>query len=418
MKRLSLKIDTAIGKAALAAACLIVLALLWFIGKWGFADMVALRADRIDIADMSVNWAPADPQTHFAAAVLYDKTFLPQDEARSLAEYERSVAHSPDNYLLWLEYGKALSRSGDADRAEAAFRQALALAPNYAVVHWTLGNALVRDGKSDEGFAEITKAVAGDSSYAKPAVTLAYNFFDGDLSRTRKVIGQDPAVDATLALTLANDKRFDDAVSVWTSMGSAASDDQLSEARTALTSNLLSAKRFVQARRVSSTAIAAVGGINDGGFEQNVKLQSSGPFDWQITDGTQPQIAQSTRQPHGGERSLVLVFSSNDGSNLRQISQIVPVESGKKYAFEGFYHAELKSESPMVWQIVDASSGNVLASVPLKDPAADWVRFTASFTTPADTDGVTLRLARQSCSSSICPINGSIWFDDLSLSQS
>jgi len=418
VKKLDLEIDTAFGKAALIMACLILLAVLWFIGIWGFADMVALRADRTDIADMAVDWAPADPQTHFAAAVLYDKTFLPQDEARSLAEYERSVALSPDNYLLWLEYGKALSRSGDADRAETAFRQALALAPNYAVVHWTLGNALVRDGKSDEGFAEITRAVEADKSYAKPAVAIAYPFFDGDLFRIRKVVGQEPAIDATLALTLANDKRFDDAVAVWMSIGSAANDDQFSEARAALTSDLLSAKRFIQAHQISASASVAVGRINDGGFEQSVKLQSAGPFDWQITDGAQPQIAQSTRQPHGGARSLVLVFNSNDGSGLRQISQIVPVSSGKRYAFEGFYHADLKSESPMVWQIVDASSGSVLASVPLKDPAADWVRFTENFTVPTDTDGITLRLARQSCSSSICPINGSIWFDDLSLSES
>lgn len=418
MRKLHLKIDTAFRKAALIAACLVVFIVLWLIGKWGFADMVALRADRTDIADMAVSWAPADPQTHFAAAVLYDKTFLPQDEARSLAEYERSVALSPDNYLLWLEYGKALSQNGDTEGAEAAFRQASVLAPNYAVVHWTLGNALVRSGKSDEGFAQITRAVAGDTSYAKPAVTLAYTFFDGDLSKIRKVVGQESPVDAALALTLANDKRFDDAVAVWTSIGSTANDDQLSEARSALTNDLLSAKRFIQARRVSASANAEVGRINDGGFERNVKLQSAGPFDWQITDGAQPQIAQSTRQPHGGERSLVLVFSSNDGSGLRQISQTVPVGPGKRYTFDGFYHADLKSESPLAWQIVDASTGNILATVPLKDPAAEWVRFTSNFTVPTDTDGITFHLTRESCSSSICPINGSIWFDDLSLSES
>ena len=144
------------------------------------------------------------------------------------------------------------------------------------------------------------------------------------------MVGQESPVDAALALTLANDKRFDDAVAVWTSIGSTANDDQLSEARSALTNDLLSAKRFIQARRVSASANAEVGRINDGGFERNVKLQSAGPFDWQITDGAQPQIAQSTRQPHGGERSLVLVFSSNDGSGLRQISQTVPVGPGKR----------------------------------------------------------------------------------------
>jgi hypothetical protein len=391
---------------------------LWFVGKWGFADMVALRTDRTDMADLIVDWAPSDPQTHFAAAVLYDKTFLPQDEARSLAEYERTVALSPDNYLLWLEYGKALSRSGDAQKAEAALRRALVLAPNYALVHWTLGNTLVRDGKSDEGFAEISKAIAGDQTYAKPAITIAYSFFDGDLSKIRSVVGQESVTDATLALTLANEKRFDDAVAVWTSIRSNPDDAQVSDARTALMNELLSAKKFVQAHQVGTTANAGIGTVNDGGFEQNVKLQNADPFEWQITQGTQPQIAQSTQQPHGGDRSLVLVFSSKDGNGLRQMSQTIAVGPGQQYVFAGFYHSDLKSGSPVAWQVVDASNGSVLAELPLKDPAADWVRFSSNFTVPLDTDGITLRLARQSCGSTICPISGSIWFDDLSLSPS
>ena len=416
MKGLDLNIDTTSRKAALIAACLIALVMLWYVGKWGFADMVALRTDRTDIADLSVSWAPDDPQTHFAAAVLYDKTFLPQDEVRSLSEFERSVALSPDNYLLWLEYGKALSRNGDVERAEAALRQALALAPNYAVVHWTLGNTLVRDGKADEGFAEIARAVEADQTYAKPAVTTAFAFFDGDLEKIRNVIGRSAVADATLAVMLANQKRFDDAFAVWTSIGPMVKDDQLAESRSALTNELLSAKKFIQARHVDAASDAPIGQVNDGGFEQNIKLQNADPFEWQITSGAQPQIAQSTNQPHNGGRSLVLVFSSNDGNNLRQLSQTIAVTPGRRFAFEGFYRSDLRSESPMVWQVVNAANASILAELPLKDPAAEWTRFSVSFTVPSDSEGIILRLARQSCRSSICPINGSIWLDDVSLS--
>jgi len=70
----------------------------------------------------------------------------------------------------------------------------------------------------------------------------------------------------------------------------------------------------------------------------------------------------------------------------------------------------------MTWQIANASNAGLLAELPLKDPAAGWVQFSMGFTVPADTDGIILRLTRQSCGSSICPISGSIWFDDLSLS--
>jgi len=417
-QRINVKIDTTSRKILLGMAIFAVIVVLWHLGKSGLANMAALRTDRTDIADLTIDWAPADPQTHFAAAVLYDKTFLPQDQTRSLSEYETAVALSPDNYLLWLEYGKALSRSGDSEHAEAALRRAVDLAPNYAIVHWTLGNTLVRNGKADEGFAEIGKAIEADESYARPAVAIAYTYFDRDAAKIRGVVGPSAAADAALALALASDKRYSDAVLVWSSIGTAKSSDQLTEARNDLVNDLLSAKNFTLARQVSlSTDTPPVGEITNGGFEEGIKLQNAALFEWQITVGSQPQIAQSTRQPHSGGRSLVLIFNSTDGNSLRQMSQTVVVQPGGKYTFRGFYHSDLKSTSPLVWQVVNASSGQTLAELPLKDPVNDWTQFAMQFPVPQDTDGVTFRLLRAGCGSTICPITGSMWFDDLSLAQ-
>src|ERR1043165_831735 len=85
----------------------------FYIAKWGFANMISTRADTTEVADLAVSLGPSDPQTHYTAAVLYDKTFLAADQQRSISEYETALALSPHNYLLWLEYGKALSRNGD-----------------------------------------------------------------------------------------------------------------------------------------------------------------------------------------------------------------------------------------------------------------------------------------------------------------
>lgn len=403
----------------LLAAFIVLAAPHWFLAKWGFANMVSTRADQTDIADIAVRLAPDDPQTHYAAAVLYDKTFLPDDQQHSLAEYEKAVALAPHNYLLWLEYGKALTRSGDPQRAERALRQAQVLAPNYALVQWTLGNTLLSEGKPDEGFAEIRRAISGNPVYASSAAAIAYEYFDADAAHVREVAGNSPAANAALALLLAKAGRFDEAANVWLTSERPASDESIKTSAQSLVNLLIGAKKFLLAERVSlsidSNAAYSPGQIFDGGFEQGIKLENAAPFEWQLTAGSQPQVLQSTGQRHGGLRSLVLIYSSTNGSGLRQISQTVVVKPGGKYELKGYFLSNLKSASPLVWQVADAGDGAVLGTASMKDFSSEWQQFLVNFVVPAGTDGITIRLTREGCGSPVCPISGNIWFDDLSL---
>ena len=399
----------------LVVALLLLAVVHWYIGEWGLGNMVSTRADETRIADVAIDMAPSDPQTHYAAAVLYDRTFVAADQERSLRDYEQSVALSPNNYLLWLEYGKALERNGDQARGEAALRQALALAPNYAAVHWALGNLLVRKGATDAGFDEIEKAVSGDPQYAGSAAAFAYQFFDGDLDRTRRVAGTSEAANAALALLLAKQKRFDEAVSVWQMVGQP-TDDAFAASGRSLANELVSAKKFGLAFSVFKTLDPSAAfdseKVHDGGFEDAIKLDGAPPVEWQIGPGNQPQVLLSTSQPHGGSRSLVLRFNSNDGSGLRSLSQTVIVRPNVKYLFSGFYHSDLKADGKLVWQVVDAVNETAIAEVPLGN-AHDWAAFSTGFQSPADTDAVILRMTMKSCGSALCPANGSVWLDDL-----
>ena len=389
----------------------------WYIGKWGLANMVSTHAEEPQIADLAVDWGPSDPQTHFAAAVLYDRTFLPADQQRSLLEYENAVSLSPHNYLLWLEYGKALERSGDPSRAELALKRALELAPNYASVQWALGNLLVRNGDIAAGFEQMRRAVDGDPQYAASAAFFAYQYFNGNVDEARKVCGTSSHANAALALLLAKQKRFDEAASVWQSV-SQPFDDSIKTSGKSLVSELIAVKRFAMALKVSKNLDDSLNfvseSIDDGGFEEAIKLEGASPFEWQIGQGDQPQVLQSTSQPHGGSRSLVLRFSSNDGSNLRSISQTAVVRPGVKYVISGFYHSDLKADGKLVWQVLDASSDALLTETALAD-AGSWLQFSTVFQSPIDTDAIIVRITVKGCGSALCPISGSVWLDDIDL---
>ena len=175
----SLKIDTAWKKAILAAVGGLCIFASWSFTKWGMASSAAVRAEDADVAEFVTGLAPDDPQTHYSAAVLLEKSFERGDVQKSLNELETATGLAPENYLFWLDLGRARERSGDTEGAERALRRALDLAPNYARVQWALGNALLRQGRVDEAFAEIQKAVAGDpESFANPVPPLPV--FRGD----------------------------------------------------------------------------------------------------------------------------------------------------------------------------------------------------------------------------------------------
>ena len=409
------KIDSLLRRAGLIFVAAAALVGAFFFAKWGFAYSAASRTDSIEVADLAVELGPDDPQTHFTAAVLYTKTFSAEDQQRSLAEFEKATALSPNNYLLWLELGKAREHSGDRIGAEGALRKALELAPNYAQVQWTLGNALLRQGKTDEAFAEIRKAAAGDPAFADAAASAAWQILDGDITQVRNAIGDSAQMNAALATLLAGQKRFDEAFDIW-NLIPADEKKTLKETGEALFRHLIEAKKYRAAQRVGSQIGHDYLGdtISNAGFEEALKPQNTGIFEWRIADGASPRIGPTEGQKHNGNYSLLISFGA-ESKDFRQVSQTVTVEPGKSYELELFYRADLKTTAVYKWEIVDASVGKVIASTNAIANTAEWTPLQAKLTVPANTDGVIIRLVRDNCEAANCPVSGNIWFDDFTL---
>ena len=179
------------------------LATIVFIAKWCFANALATKAPSKEVAELSVNVAPNDPQTYYALAILNEKTFLSENLPKSLSAFEQAVALSPNDYRLWLVYGKTLERSGDSAGAERALRKALEFAPNYAQVQWTLGNILLRRGEIREAFFEIRRAAESDKNYRIPAVAAAWQISGGSLANIKQNLGDSANLNSALVMFLA-----------------------------------------------------------------------------------------------------------------------------------------------------------------------------------------------------------------------
>lgn len=418
----SIKIETLAGRAILAAAGLIFLICASYFVRWYFGNSIAAHTDYREVADLAVRLAPGDPQTHYASAVLSGKVFLPEDLAKSLGEYEKAAALAPRDFRVWQGLGTARERGGDRAGAELALRKALELAPNYSQVQWTLGNILLREGKTDEAFTEIRRAVEGDLTFAGPAIVAAWQVSGGNLAQVKQNLGDSKQLNPALAIFLAGQQRFDEALEIWNAIPEEEKKTTFKETGEQLYGKMLAAKKFRDAWLIRSQIGGAneeqtsIGQIANGGFEHEIKTKDAGIFEWQIADGVKPQIGLDNVQKRSGNRSLVIVFNSPDGKDFRGVSQTVVVEAGKNYRFETFYKSDLKTSAALDWEIADAADGKILATTGASVSNADWTGLKAEFTAPAN-EAVTIRLAREACKSIVCPISGKIWFDDFSISR-
>jgi tetratricopeptide (TPR) repeat protein len=416
----TLKLNTPAPRLIVLFLAVLCVVFAYLFAKWFLANTISTRVQYKEIADLAVNLAPGDPQTHFASAVLHEKTFLPQDLTKSLAEFEQAAALSPADFRLWLELGRARERAGDPEGAEKALRKASELAPNYSQVQWAFGNFLLRQGKEAEAFGEIRKAAEGDRTFANPAIASAWQLFGGDTVKIKNYVGDSDNLKAAFASLLAREKRFDESLAVWNSVPEDARKTHFRANGEEIYQKMIEAKKYRTALQIFSHIAAseekkfALGRITNGGFEaENPKVPSV--FEWQIAEGVEPQIGVDNTQKHAGEISLKLIFNNTDGKAFRNISQSVAVEPNRNYVFETFYKSELKTTTTVKWEVVDAADGKLIAATEPLAANADWTSLKTEFVVPEGTEAVTVRLVRLPCNSTLCPITGKLWFDDFSL---
>lgn len=417
----SIQLNTTLYRVIVITAIILVLFFTYSALRWFLGSTIAPQSDNKEVAEFAVELAPNDPQSYYSLATINEKSFLPEDFAKALNNYEKAVSVSPYDFRLWLALGKARERSGDGAGAEKALRKTLELAPNYSEVHWALGNFLLRQGNDEEAFSEIRKAVEQDEKYANPAVVTLWQIFDGDVTQISQKIGDATPIKASLAPFLVKQKRFDEAFTFWNSIPNEEKSTTYKKVGEDLFAQLVTAKSFRNALTVQ-TQISnpederfTIGNIFNGDFEKEVKSAKANLFDWKIAEGTQPGISLDGSQKHGGTRSLILIFNSDSGKDIRTIQQTIAVESNKTYKLEGFYRAELKTLATLKWEIVDAGDGKILASTNETSATSDWSPLSAEFTVPATTEAIIFRLGNVTCKQALCPISGKIWFDDFSL---
>ncbi len=398
-------------------------ALRWYVGNTVSEYTSTADADGIDMARLGARWAPDNALAHWRLGSLQEKNFSAANLAAAVDEYRLAVEVEPNDFRYWMEFGRALEAAGDIQRGEKALRRAVELAPSYSYPHWQYGNLLLRQGKVDEAFAELTRAAEADSNMQGPVFALASQVFGDDQTKVARAL---PSASLRLkfALSLSIAGKPDESLRVLQTVSAAerkaqsATVDEVIKAFIAR-HHYHAALSLLRDSQTNAAEQPALEQFWNGGFETPLLSNDDQPFHWLIDSRSQVQVTVDNAHPHSGQHSLKMVFKSQSKLDNIPLWQTVIVEPDTQYKIQFYARTEgLVSASRPLLAVKDVSGETLATSSPLPSGTKDWQLVTLTFKTKPREEGILITFYRETCGQdAICPIFGSIWYDDFNLQR-
>jgi len=377
----------------------------------------SLTARHSGAAKKAVELTPKDAEAHFARAVVLGMSDTP---GQSVPELEQAVALRPADYTLWQQLGLLRDQAGDKAAAVAAFDESIRCAPFYSQPRWNRGNVLLRSGQYEAAFVDLNQAAQSNPDLVPILIDLAWGISRGDVKLTEQLaqINGD-RMRIAFAKLLARRGKAQEAITQLRGAGN------VPEAvRHELIDQLLTKSAFKEAFEIWKGAPGFQSqneqpgpSIYDGGFEGSLSFGESG-FGWRVPRDLQAtSISLDSGQPHSGSKNLRIEFSGNSNPN---VSQLILLEPDRRYRINFASRSQDVVTGGLPLLVVSDAAGDskrLGQSAPQPKGTSEWQSYSFEFTTTPATTAVVLSLQRESCTTSPCPIFGSISLDSFSVEQ-
>jgi hypothetical protein len=391
--------------------------------RYGFSHLLttyALTSGNLAAAKKAIQIAPKDAEAHFAGAAVLSLSGTPD---QAVVELERAVALRPADYGLWSELGLLRDQIGDTAGALKAFDEAVTRAPFYSQPHWNRGNVLLRKGQYESAFKDLSQAAQSNPELIPGLIDLAWSVSRGDVTTTEQLAQiKGDRMRIAFASFLARHGKASEAM---TQFGGARNVPEAIKQE--LVEQLLAKGAFREAfdiwklnHGVDSAKEAMAPAIYDGGFEESLAFAAGG-FGWRVPRDLQATtISLDSTRPHSGSKNLRIEFTGNSNPRSVLISQLILVEPSQRYKVNFVSRSQDVVTGGLPFLNISNASGdhNPLGqSRPLAKGTSDWEFFDIEFTTGPTTSAVVLSLQRENCTTSPCPIFGSILLDSFSVEK-
>jgi tetratricopeptide (TPR) repeat protein len=381
--------------------------------RFGFSRLLtryALVSNSVSGANEAIQLSPSDPEAHRARAAILNRLQMPGEAVKSL-EIAATLRYRDD--YLWIELGNTKEDLGNTAGALAAMDQAVRWAPYYAHSHWQRGNLLLRMGQTVDAFTELRNAAAANQSYFPNLIDLAWGVSGGDVKATEDLIGITND-DERLALIrfLAGKGEGNEVLHQLGLLSRPLFPENSKE----IVRLLLAAKAF---REASELWGGSGSSLLNASFEDPFVLNDAG-FGWIVSpQQTKNRLAVDVSEKLDGTKSLQISLDGVWTAGTPLLSQTIIVEPETTYRLSfSVKTKDLITGGVPVIIVSDATNGQVLGkSANFPTATSPWTQLNLDFTTLRTSQAADIRLQRNNCDSSLCPIFGTLWLDQFRIEQ-
>src|ERR1044071_8819026 len=93
----------------------------WYLGNT-LAEYFNPAESNLRVAEMAASLAPADPLTHWRVGQVEQKTLPLDQQGQALAEYQKAINLSPNDYRFWMALGTASEQRSEEHTSELQSR--------------------------------------------------------------------------------------------------------------------------------------------------------------------------------------------------------------------------------------------------------------------------------------------------------
>jgi hypothetical protein len=344
---------------------------------------------------------------------------------RAIQDFQRTTEIDPRNDLYWMDLASAYETNGENEPARQAYQKALAAHPASAAVAWRYGSFLLRRGEEAEAARQIRRALTDEPKLAASAVSQFWRAGVGVKRILAEVLPASvgdylAAIDYFVSL-----QEEDAALASWEKLAGLGRPFPL-EKSFALIDSLNAHNRIGDAERVWRQALVAAGRggeagsggslVFNGGFEQE---PVDGGFGWRRRLAPGSGLYLVTDVVHSGSRSARVTFDGSVNVDFSHLQENVAVTPGRTYRFSAYMRTDnISTDSGPQFQITDMTPPfAILAETPAMTGTHPWTEVNVTFTAGPQTHGVTLTLRRVASRMFDNKIRGTVWVDDVRLSE-
>jgi hypothetical protein len=153
-------------------------------------------------------------------------------------------------------------------------------------------------------------------------------------------------------------------------------------------------------------------------FEEPLVLNDSG-FGWIIAPQQRSRFALDVSEKSSGAKSLQINPDGSWTPGTPLLSQIFIIKPGTTYHVTfAVKTKDLVTGGPPLIVVTDATNNQILGkSENFPTATTPWTKLNFNFTTLPTSQAAAIRLQRDNCDSSPCPIFGTLWLDEFYVGQ-